>query len=217
VASTRGGIPGLAVALAAAGSYLIYCALHNVSVVDGLRSLLKGQLPTGTPSTPTPLPSYLTPGSVAAGAAAGAGTEGVGTGAAAGSAVGGGLLGGAVAGTLGQQIVSYARQYIGVPYRWGGADPSGWDCSGFVTWVLAHVGVSGLPSTTHTTSSQFMTWGGAHTVPRSQTQAGDLCCWGGHVGIAVDANNMINAPSAGIPTRIQSIYAGVTIRRLNGA
>jgi hypothetical protein len=55
----------------------------------------------------------------------------------------------------------------------------------------------------------------ADTIPRDQCAAGDLCCWPGHVGIAVDKDNMINAPSFGIPTRIQKIYGGVIIRRVN--
>jgi cell wall-associated NlpC family hydrolase len=47
--------------------------------------------------------------------------------------------------------VGVALQYLGVPYRWGGADPSGFDCSGFTMYVYARIGVS-LP---HYTGSQF--------------------------------------------------------------
>src|SRR5690606_6912926 len=47
-------------------------------------------------------------------------------------------------------VVSVALQYQGAPYRYGGADPSGFDCSGFTQFVYAHVGVS-LP---HSSSAQ---------------------------------------------------------------
>lgn len=195
--SRTAGIPGLAIMFALGGSYLIYAGMKNVPFVEGLRSLLRGSLPAGTPSTPTELPDWLNPL---------AGTDSSST---TGAAPGGGTA-------LGLKIAMYAKQYVGVPYRWGGATPAGWDCSGFVTWVLVHNGVKDLPSTAHTTAAQYLVWSGASTIGRDQCAAGDLCCWAGHIGIALDKDNMINAPSAGIPTRVQKIYAGVTIRRVNG-
>jgi hypothetical protein len=201
VTDRTGGIPGLGVTLAAAGAYLIYAGMKNVPIVDGLRDLLKGSLPSGTPVKPIELPGFLQGGSANTVINPSGG--------------GGGAAGGA--GGLGSAIATEAKKYQGVPYRWGGATPAGWDCSGFVTYVLARVGVAGLPSATHTTAAQFLVWSGARVVNRAQTQAGDLCCWAGHIGIAMDADNMINAPTAGIPTRIQKIYGGVTIRRVNGA
>lgn len=196
--STRtAGIPGLAIVFAAAGSYLIYAGFKSVPFVDGLRDLLKGSLPSGTPSTPTALPDWLNP--------------------LAGPATSGGQAPAAGGGTqLGLKIAMYAMQYKGVPYKWGGNTPNGWDCSGFVNWVLSHCGVSPLPSS-RPTAAQYLVWNaGSRVIPRDQCAAGDLCCWAGHVGIATDKDNMINAPSFGIPTRVQKIYGGVTIRRLNG-
>src|SRR5262245_60100519 len=42
----------------------------------------------------------------------------------------------------GQRVVEIARKYIGTPYRWGGASPAGFDCSGLVRYAYAQVGVS---------------------------------------------------------------------------
>lgn len=188
------GVPGIAVAAGTIALYLIYAGIKNVPFVDGLRQLAQGHLPSGTPQA--------SGGGAPSGAPTGGG--------------GGGGAGGGAPGGLAAQIVSTAKSYEGVKYVWGGADPSGWDCSGFVTYVLTKCGVTGLPSAQHTTAAQFLVWGGAHTIPRAQCQAGDLCCWGGHIGIALDNANMVNAPTFGIPTREQKIYGGVTIRRLNG-
>lgn len=40
------------------------------------------------------------------------------------------------------EILAYAQSFIGVPYRWGGTSPSGFDCSGYVQYVFAHFGVN---------------------------------------------------------------------------
>lgn len=201
-----GGIPGLAVAAGAAGMLLIFSAVKNVSITDGLRSILHGTVPAGTPSPSAPIPPQL---SWIAGVDAGTGAADT----AGGLTSGPPALGGAVTG--GQAIATDAQKYVGVPYRWGGATPDGWDCSGFVTWVLHHDLGYQLPSNSHTVAAQFLVWNGATSIPRTMCQAGDLCCWIGHVGIAIDNTRMINAPGTGIPTRIQSIFTGVTIRRIN--
>ena len=74
-------------------------------------------------------------------------------------------------------VVGIAMRYLGVPYRWGGASPSGFDCSGFTMYVYAQIGVS-LP---HYTGSQ---WGMGTPVSRDQLEAGDLVFFNGlgHVG-----------------------------------
>jgi cell wall-associated NlpC family hydrolase len=35
-----------------------------------------------------------------------------------------------------EQVVALGRQFVGVPYRWGGVDPNGWDCSGYVQEIF---------------------------------------------------------------------------------
>lgn len=193
------GISGMAVGLATAGTIMVYFALNDIPFVDGLRSLIKGTVPTGTVIGA----SKGSAAKVAALAARSADQA---------QQTGGG--GGTSFGTSGQQIAEYARKYLGVPYKWGGADPSGFDCSGLVTWVLHHdLGIA-LPNNTHTVTMQFLGWVGANDVARSQAQAGDLCCSTGHIGIAVDNANMIHAPDVGDHVKIGPIQVGMVIRRV---
>ena len=82
-------------------------------------------------------------------------------------------------------VVGIAMRYLGVPYRWGGASPSGFDCSGFTMYVYAQIGVS-LP---HYTGSQ---WGMGTPVSRDQLEAGDLVFFNGlgHMGIYVGGEQL---------------------------
>jgi len=97
-------------------------------------------------------------------------------------------------------VVSIAEQYLGVPYRWGGASPSGFDCSGLVMYVFAQVGVS-LPH------SSYAQYGMGSAVSRDQFQPGDLVFFDGlgHVGIYVGGGSFIHAPHTGDVVKISSI------------
>lgn len=64
-------------------------------------------------------------------------------------------------------IVTHAKEQLGVPYRFGGTTPSGFDCSGFIGYVYKKVGIE-LP---RTASGQF---GAGKSVSKSDLQVGDL-------------------------------------------
>jgi len=113
-------------------------------------------------------------------------------------------------------VVGIAMRYLGVPYVWGGASPSGFDCSGLVMYVYAQVGVS-LP---HYTGAQ---WSAGVPVSRGDLQPGDLVFFDGlgHVGIYIGGNQFIHAPHTGTVVQISSIvgwYASTYVgaRRIIG-
>jgi peptidoglycan DL-endopeptidase CwlO len=111
-------------------------------------------------------------------------------------------------------VVGIAMQYLGTPYVWGGASPSGFDCSGFVMYVFAQVGVS-LP---HYTVAQY-NYANSVSVPRSELQPGDLVFFAGlgHVGIYVGNGQFIHAPHTGDVVRIDSLGGGWYSSEYDGA
>jgi len=123
---------------------------------------------------------------------------------------GGGFVGPANPSTAGG-VVGIAMQYLGVPYVWGGASPSGFDCSGLVMYVYAQIGIS-LP---HGATAQYAA---GTPISYDQLQPGDLVFFGSgggymsHVGIYIGGGSMIHAPFEGTVVQIGSVSSGGSFR-----
>ena len=97
----------------------------------------------------------------------------------------------------GSQITQYALQYVGCPYVYGGSSPSGFDCSGFTTYVMKHFGYS----INRTASSQM---DNGTSVSKSQLQPGDLVFFNSgnsskratHVGIYTGNGQFVHASTS---------------------
>jgi cell wall-associated NlpC family hydrolase len=93
----------------------------------------------------------------------------------------------------GLDVANFAEHYVGSPYRWGGASPTGFDCTGFVMWVYAQFGVA-LP---HTEAGQLAS--GAH-VGADDLEPGDVVVFANtyrrglsHTGIYVGDGQFVHA------------------------
>jgi cell wall-associated NlpC family hydrolase len=124
-----------------------------------------------------------------------------------------GMTGGTSTGTA---IVTAAAKYLGVPYQWGGTDPStGLDCSGLVQRAFADLGVR-LPRTTYDQANA-----GTPVASLEQAQPGDLVFFGSppdHVGIYAGNGQMLDAPHTGAQVRLEPLWGTPTaIRRIQPA
>ena len=109
-------------------------------------------------------------------------------------------------------VVGVAMRYLGVPYRWGGASPSGFDCSGLVMYAFAQVGVS-LP---HNAAMQY---GYGSPVSRSQLAPGDVVFFNGlgHNGIYIGGGQFVHAPHTGDVVKVSSLSDSWYARTYVGA
>lgn len=103
------------------------------------------------------------------------------------------------AAVAGNKILTEAAKYVGTPYRRGGTTPSGFDCSGFVSYVYGKFGIS-LPRS----SGAYYNVG--TRVSRKNAKPGDIIVSPGHVGIYAGGNLQIDSPRPGKTVQFRSIW-----------
>ena len=109
----------------------------------------------------------------------------------------------------GNDLVSYAKQFMGIRYKWGGTTTKGFDCSGFTQYVMRHFGVS-IPRTSKSQSTA------GKAVKKADLRTGDIVYFAksgtnrtvNHVGIYIGSGNFIHSSSGGGGK-------GVTVSNLN--
>ena len=120
----------------------------------------------------------------------------------------------------GAEVASYACQFIGNPYVWGGTSlTNGCDCSGFVMQVYKHFGVS-------LSHSSYAQRSAGRAVSYSEAQPGDIIFYysgasasGGHIGIYIGGGQMVSARGVAYGIGVTSVNpnkSGFTVRRLLG-
>ena len=113
-------------------------------------------------------------------------------------------------------LVSTALTLRGTPYRNGGSDPSGFDCSGFVQWVFARNGIR-LPREVR---DQYRA---GQPIELRDVRPGDLIFFetvspgASHVGVAIGGDQFVHAPSSRGVVRVERFTVGYWAMRFVGA
>lgn len=118
---------------------------------------------------------------------------------------------------LGGQIVAYAKEFLGIPYKYGANGPNSFDCSGFTSYVYKKFGYSLNRSAAGQLSNGV-------AVALSEMQPGDIICWKAygsskaatHVGIYIGGNQYIHASTTGSTVRINEIDYAAKSRYIVG-
>ena len=106
-----------------------------------------------------------------------------------------------------ERAAAVALQQVGAPYRYGGATPSGFDCSGLVHYSFVRAGTV-VPRTTR------QLWSASRQVEPHDLREGDLLFFRfddkiSHVGLYLGGGRFVHAPSTGKQVSVQSLHADV--------
>ena len=118
----------------------------------------------------------------------------------------------------GQQVADYATGFVGHKYKWGGTSPSGFDCSGLVSYVMKNFDIS----VTRYSAGQYRD-NGSH-VDRADLRAGDLVFFKrngsrsiNHVGIYIGGGRFVHAQSSRTGVVISDLNSSNNVRTYAGA
>ena len=116
---------------------------------------------------------------------------------------------GSIDGSKAEQVMGWAAKGVGTPYVYGGTSQSGWDCSGYTSWVYSKVGVN-LPRSSGAQKAA------GQVVSQSEAKPGDLIWHPGHIGIYAGDGQMYDAgsPGSGTSKRSYSWMGNVTFIRV---
>jgi len=106
-------------------------------------------------------------------------------------------------GRVGEMAAAIAMDQVGVPYRYGGSTPSGFDCSGLVQYSYSQAGKL-MPRTTG------QLWSSTQAVGRRELRVGDLLFFNidgkmSHVGLYLGGRRFVHAPSSGRTVTVASL------------
>lgn len=160
--------------------------------------------------------------SVSGGSVGSAANSGSATGSSVGSALSsgsasGGSWGNTTVSVSGSDILAEAQKYLGIHYVYGGASPAGFDCSGFVYYVLKQVGISAY----RTPADQYRQ--GTY-IEKSDLQVGDIVFFAGtaasgisHVGIYAGGGQFIHSPNSRSSVSYSDLTSGYWAEHYYGA
>jgi cell wall-associated NlpC family hydrolase len=171
-------IKAIPVAAIAVGSLFVYTGIKGYSILKAVQNVIKGSGPqSGQTVTLLAQPGHE------------------------GDTAGGGFSGNVSS----NAVAAKAESYVGkLRYVYGGPPPAGTvDCSSFASKVLHECGIKNPggsafnPDVHGPNTISYLSWSGAHTVGHnaSDAQAGDLCVWQTHMGIAIGGGKMVSARS----------------------
>jgi cell wall-associated NlpC family hydrolase len=120
----------------------------------------------------------------------------------------------------GNDVAAFAMQFVGAPYVWGGADPNGFDCSGFTQYVYRQFGLD-LP---HIAADQYSEQYGTLITDPNALQPGDLVFFANtyepgitHIGIYIANGDVVQAMSPGIGVAIGNVREDYWAQHYYGA
>ncbi len=106
----------------------------------------------------------------------------------------------------GEEVIAFAKRFLGTPYRYGGTTPAGFDCSGFTQYVFSHFGI-------HLGRTTYDQVNNGTYVSKENLQIGDLVLFRqsgsvDHVGIYCGDGNFIHSTKPGDVLKIDTLNSG---------